>query len=189
MTISFWQSLSRLALLVIPLFISHPLLARQDTAGAVVRVLPATGGYAVGELIQVEVRIVNVENLYGADVQLTFDPSILKVVDADSNLPGVQVSPSDELLSPDWVIKNEADNQAGTVWYAVTQLNPSPEVSGTGALCTFQFSVVGEGSVAVTIDPQLSTRLGEDIPAEGKGAFYTTIVKMFIFLPVVSLNP
>jgi len=189
MTVSFWQTLSRLALLMIPLFFSHPSLAREDTAGTVVRVLPATGGFAVGELIQVEVRIVNVENLYGADVQLAFDPAVLKVIDADPNLPGVQVSPSDELLSPDWVIKNEADNEAGTVWYAVTQLNPSPAVSGTGALCTFQFSVVGEGAVTVSIDPQLSTRLGEDIPAQGKGAFYTTIEKKFNYLPVISLNP
>ena len=81
--------------------------------------------------IDVEVRVVR--ELYGADVQLRFDPAVLEVVDADDAVEGVQLQ-LDPFLDTDMVINNVVDNDAGTTWYALTQLNPSPPRSGDGRL-------------------------------------------------------
>lgn len=187
--ITFWRRLTWLTLLVMPLMSSGYASEQESTAGTVVKVVPARGSFGEGAQIQVEIRIVDVQDLYGADVKLAFDPALLQVVDADANTPGVQVTPRSDLLSPDFVIKNEADNQAGTVWYAVTQLNPSPPVSGTGALFSLVFSVVGSGTADVTLEQQLATRTGEIIPAEGRGATYELVESTVIYLPIVMKEP
>jgi hypothetical protein len=164
-------------------------IAEQSSAGALVRVAPASGSFAVGEEIEVEVWIDNVQDLYGADVQLAFDPAVLKVLDADPATGGVQVAPRDDLLSPDWVLKKEANNKQGTVWYALTQLNPSEPANGSGALFAFTFQVIGPGEAAITIEQQLSTRLGQPISARGQGAQYTTIEVFPLYLPFISTKP
>jgi hypothetical protein len=189
MMITFWQVLTWLTLLAVPFVTAFHAVHEDETAGTVVKVVPASGSYGVGGQIQVEIRIVDVQDLYGADVKLAFDPALLQVVDADPNIPGVQITPRDDLLSPDFVIKNEADNQAGTVWYAVTQLNPTPPASGTGALFSFTFSVVGSGTANLSLEQQLATRTGAIIPAEGRGATYDLVESTIIYLPIVMKDP
>lgn len=184
-----WQILAWLTLLVMPITTMDFAFEQQGTAGTVVKVVPARGSFGEGAQVQVEIRIVDVQDLYGADVKLAFDPTLLQVVDADPSTPGVQVTPRNDLLSPDFILKNEADNQAGTVWYAVTQLNPSPPVSGTGALFSFAFLVVGSGTANVALEQQLATRTGEIIPAEGQGATYELVESTVIYLPIVMKNP
>lgn len=187
--ITFWHVLTWLTLLVMPFMTLGYALEQEGSTGTVVKVLPTRGSFGEGAQIQVEIRIVDVQDLYGADVRLAFDPALLQVIDADPNTPGTQITPRSDLLSPDFVIKNEADNQAGTVWYAVTQLNPTPPASGTGALFSFAFSVVGSGTATVGLDQQLATRMGEIIPAEGRGATYQLVESTIIYLPIVMKDP
>jgi hypothetical protein len=145
-----------------------------DAGGpVVVSVKPVRGNYRVGELIAVEVWAENITDLYGADVRLTFDSAKLTVVDADPARPGVQVTPRADLLSPDLVVRREADNQAGTIWYAATQLNPREPASGSGALFAFTLRVLSPGLHSVRIQyQQLSTRDAELIPADTQDARY-----------------
>ena len=82
-----------------------------------------------------------------------FDTAIAQAEDADSNLGnGVQLQPLGDLLSPDFVVKNEIDNDAGTVWYAVTQLNPSPAVSGSGPIARLFLRGIAPGSFSMPFD-------------------------------------
>jgi hypothetical protein len=168
------------ALLAIP----GPAAAGTEAA-AIVRILPAKGTYREGESIAVQVKIENVSNLYGADVQLAFDPADLQVVDADPNTTGVQITPRDELLSPDFVLKNEANNKKGTVWYAATQVNPTPPASGSGVLFEFTFLVTGDGETTVILQQQLADRYGQRIPGVGRNATYTIIGKQYFYFPVI----
>jgi hypothetical protein len=87
---------------------------------------PEQGAYHPGDRFTVDVYLADVVDLYGADVQLAFDPALFAVVDANPAIPGVQITARSDLLWPDLAIKREADNSAGTIWYAVTQLNPRP---------------------------------------------------------------
>ena len=136
-------------------------------------VYPASGSYEVGEIIAVEVWVEDVINLYGVDIRLTFNPNLLQVQDAAPNLPGVQVQPRPDILSPDFVIRREADNEAGTVWYAATQVNPTPPANGSGALFSFSFQTIAEGLTEVTVTSyQLADPNGMGIPAQAIGAVY-----------------
>lgn len=143
-----------------------PVGAALAQAGAVVRLAPQPASVGEGQTAAVEVRIDNVQNLYGLDIRLSFDPTIVEVVDADPNLAGVQVRPGD-LLKPDFVVKNVADNAQGTVWFALTQFNPSTEVTGSGTAFTLTFKGKQRGAasaLAITY-AKLANRSGEEIPA------------------------
>lgn len=124
----------------------HVTLAAPETPGtAVVRCEPlfATGSTTAN--LQVDLYVANVTNLYGADIKFGFDPSLVQVVDVDPFMPGVQIQPLGGFLSPDLVIRRDADNTAGTIQYAVTQLNPSPPVTGSGSLARVTFQPLAAG--------------------------------------------
>lgn len=116
----------------------------------------------VGETVELEVQVQDVTDLYAARVQLTFDPGVVRVRDADPrpSAPGVQIRPGD-FLDPinQQVLVNEADNTAGTIDFAVTQTYPAEARSGSGVLATVEFEAVGEGSSAVHL---ASVRLLDD---------------------------
>jgi hypothetical protein len=82
--------------------------------------------------------IEQVSELFGAEIHLTFDPEVLEVVDADNAKDGIQIEPG-TLPAPDFVVQNAADNQVGTVDYALTQLKPSEPRSGDGLLARVTF--------------------------------------------------
>lgn len=124
----------------------HAALASPDTpTTAVTRCEPLFVAGSVGSTVNVDLYIAHVANLYGADIKYTFDPSIVQVVDADPFIPGVQIQPLGGFLSPDLVIRRDADNATGTIQYAVTQLNPSQPVTGSGSLARVSFQPVAEG--------------------------------------------
>ena len=116
--------------------------AQTDT---VIRLQPSTLPLNVGDITVIEIRIDNVTALYAVDIQLTFDPTILQVVDADPGQDGVQIQPGDFLTS-DFVIDNEADNATGDIFYAITQLGATPPVSGSGLLASITIQAVAAGT-------------------------------------------
>jgi hypothetical protein len=134
--------------------------------GATVRLSPATVAVGEGLTAAVDVRVEGVEALYGLDIRLEFDPTAVAVVDADPATAGVQVRPG-ELLALDMVARNVADNEAGTVWFAMTQVNPSPEVSGSGVALslTLQGTRAGAESALSVSYAKLASRGGLEIPA------------------------
>ncbi len=173
------------------LFLLCLALASWNGAGAapaattLVSVKPASGIVRRGEIVRVEVWVENVSELYGADIQLQFDPAAWRVLDANSSLDGVQIKLRSDLLQPGFVIHKEADNLAGTVWYANSQSNPTPPASGSGALFEFFLLAQAEGPSALSItSQQLSDRSGTPIPAEAQGAAYE-VQGMRLYLPDV----
>ena len=99
------------------------------------------------EVVPVTVRINDVTNLYGADVIVSFDPTILEVVDADGNSGnGIQVENAGMLSGRIFVARNEANNTTGTARYAVTLLNPAPPVTGSGDFIRIYFRAKAAGT-------------------------------------------
>jgi hypothetical protein len=45
----------------------------------------------VSNTVTVDVMVGDIESLYGAQVELTFDPTLVEVVDADGFTPGIQI--------------------------------------------------------------------------------------------------
>lgn len=115
-----------------------------------------------GQTAPLLVSVADVRDLYGVEIHLRFDPTVVQVTDADPNTDGVQIVLGD-FLSADFVAQNRADNQAGAIDYAVTQLSPSEPKSGSGTLMTIRFQGVDAGrtSQLVVTDQILTTRDGE----------------------------
>lgn len=161
-------SLSRLfVILALVAFLMLPTLAASAGEQVAITVAPGKVSLHVGDEVTVQVRVEDVTALYGADIRLQFNPSHFAVVDASPGLPGVQVSPETELLTPDLIVRREANNQTGAIWYAVTQLNPRPPATGSGALFSFKLRAKGGGSGLITFAyEQLTTRDAELITVD-----------------------
>ncbi len=123
---------------------------------------------------EVEIRINDVVGLYGADVWLTFDPSLLEVVDTDPSSAEVRITNGGLLTPPLFYIARGADNTAGTVHFAATQLSPSSPVNGSGILTKVQFRAKSAGSSVLHFKyALLSDRSGAGIsvaPVDGSTA-------------------
>ena len=119
-------------------------LASVLASGTVAQLVPATQTIAVGATTTVAFHVADVNDLYGYQAEIAFDPALLEVVDADAGTTGVQVSLG-SWLEPDFVFRNEADNSAGTITLALSQLAPSAAVSGSGDLATITFRGLAMG--------------------------------------------
>jgi LysM repeat protein len=153
--------------MIVGLFAVSPVVAQ---GGAVVRVEPATQQVGVGQNAMVEIRIDNVAGLAAADVELRFNPAVLQVQDADSSRDGVQISQGN-FPSPDFVAMNTADNGAGIIRYALTQLPPHQPVNGGGLMASIAFRAVNAGNSEVAFNVvNLANAQGQPIASAPQGA-------------------
>ena len=138
------------------------------SGSAVIQTAPQSAAVGVGTPVVVDVVVANVVDLYGADVQLSFDPTIVQVVDADGVAAnGVQIAHGSLLTSQGYyfVAMNRADNVTGTISFAITQFNPALPVSGTGPLCRITFLAQATGVSPVHFTRAvLADRDGRSIP-------------------------
>jgi hypothetical protein len=112
--------------------------AQLDQRAATLQVVPQVTQLAVGETSTFDLTIDEIADLYGVEVHLRFDPEALEVVDADPSTAGIQVQ-SGTFPAPDFVVQNQADNDAGTIDYTVVQLPPSEPGSGSGVAAVVTF--------------------------------------------------
>jgi hypothetical protein len=119
-------------------------LASSLAAGTVAQLVPATQTIAAGATTTVAFHVADVDSLYGYQAEIAFDPAVLEVVDADAGTTGIQVALG-TWLEPDFVFLNKADNSAGTITLALSQLAPSLAVSGSGDLVTITFRGLAMG--------------------------------------------
>lgn len=133
---------------------------------ALVRLQPVELLVGEGKTAAVEVWVEDVEDLYGLDIRLDFDPAVVEVVDADEGTDGLQIQPG-ELLNLDFVLRNTADNESGTAWFALTQVNPSEAASGEGIAfsVTFRGKEAGASSSISITYAKLVEPTGAEIPA------------------------
>jgi hypothetical protein len=98
--------------------------------------------------------------LFGAQLDLSFDPAVLQVV-------GTEITPG-SCPASDFVVINSVDNSAGTISYAATALAPTLPCGG-GIVASFQFQVspaAAKGTTQVQFDSViLADSNGSEIPA------------------------
>lgn len=135
------------------------------------------------DTLDLYVRINDVTDLYGADIQLAFDPAVLEVV-------AVQEL-SDLLNAPFFIAVKQYNNTAGTVWMAWTQLNPTLPASGTGDFARITFRAKGEqANSPVTIAySKLSDINGIEIPTTGVDGALSTVAPAAPTLSISKLDP
>ncbi len=134
------------------------LSARGWASGATVSVDPPEavilGSGSVGVT---DLRVAEVENLYGHQLELHYDPAI---VSAES----IELGP---FISPDWVLDQDIDNTTGVIAIAVSQRNPTPPRDGEGRLAQVRWRGESPGTSALTLmDVKLAEPGGVRIPVE-----------------------
>lgn len=104
------------------------------------------------KLLVVNIALAQIQDLYGADVQLRYDPDRLKVRDENPRLEGVQITPG-PLLASDarFVATNRADLESGQVDFVFTLLKPASPLNGEGILATIAFEVLASGPYLIEV--------------------------------------
>ena len=121
--------------------------AAQSTATLGCRLEAAT--VAVGADTTLIIEVADVDNLYGYQLKLNYDAARVQIQDGDSERSGVNLALG-SFLKPDFIVWNEADNAAGNVALALTQINPSPASNGSGELARAVVRGVAAGAVSFT---------------------------------------
>ena len=180
--------------LIVALLLRSVTIAAAPTLVAVVRPDPLVSAVPVGGQVIVNIYIQDVQDLYGADIRLGFDPTVLQAQDVNPAVSGVQIQPLSDFLKPDFVVRNQACNvvdstcpTAGVVRYAATQVNPSAPTSGSGALAAVTFKRLTPGVTSLEfVTHDLSDRNGVMIPSETQsGVIKLSLRWVGIYLPLV----
>lgn len=143
----------------------------QAAAGSQVLLSAQPTVLKAGQQTTVDILIKNAPAIYGADVQVVFDPKILEVVDFDAKQPGIQVAPGTFIdAQKAFFLANQVDNEKGTIQYALTLLNPAPAVQGDGQLAQITFRAKANGSTSVSLEKgEFGTQTGETISPDLTG--------------------
>lgn len=143
----------------------------RQSAQAVVTPEQASYAIAPGTETIISIFLQDASNVYGIDVQASFDPALVEVIDADAASEGIQVEPG-QFPRPDFIAVNNVEPQAGTLRYVVTQINPTPPANGSGLLFTVRLrgkGVAGQGSFVIE-NVEMSDRNGNLLPVSGGSA-------------------
>ncbi len=125
---------------------------------------PALSLVGLGQTVTVDILVADdVAKLYGAQLEISFDPTTIQVVDDDPGTAGVQITPGICPL-PDFVAQNSVDNVAGTINYSATSLSPSLACDTGGVLASITFEAIAMPSSPVQFtSTDLSDTNGEPI--------------------------
>jgi hypothetical protein len=143
-------TLMAVALLVLPtaMAVSAAEPGDPDTTITVTDATLECGSTATSQIL---ITIVNLatdpEEVRGVEVHLTFDPTLLQVVDADGDPGnGVQLTVESDLFDGDLRVgQNLADNEAGTIVFAVAQSGGTPVFNATNkTIATITWECTGE---------------------------------------------
>ncbi|MCB0162993.1 MAG: tetratricopeptide repeat protein [Anaerolineae bacterium] len=123
------------------------------------------------KLLIVNINLADVADLYGAEIQLSYNPAQLRVRDNDPRLDGVQIKPGPIIAFDDrFVVQNMANPETGTIDFAFTLLSGATPIEGEGVLATIVFEILGSGPLVVDIaEAQLVSSDIQAIPVTTAG--------------------
>jgi hypothetical protein len=136
-----------------------------EASGTVVRVDPQTVTRQIGETFNVSIKIDDVQTLYGIDVLLRWDASILEATAATAHL-GVEDYPDGVLHKTVLNMTNQLNQGSGEYHVLASSLNPAGSFNGSGTVAVITFSVKDNGSCSLSL---ASTILAKK-PAAGETA-------------------
>jgi len=123
----------------------------KATSTTIVKVDPLSTSANLGETFTVSVVIENVQNLYGLEVDLRWNTSVLKVINVDVRL-GVESHP-DGVLHEDFF--NLTESKDGEYFIAATSYGLAPPFYGSGTIFRITFNVTKAGSSKLDLETQL----------------------------------
>jgi hypothetical protein len=123
-------------------------LTPQVAAQTTIVVSPTVVTTSIGAPATVEIWVEDVEDLYAGGFDIEFDPSVVRVQDANSFVDGVQIE-AGSWLERQLEAANSVDNATGHIEYSVTQSRPATAKDGSGILARITFVGKTEGISAI----------------------------------------
>ena len=168
-------------------FLQMLILTQTTPANAtpepMIKVEPYANFAQVGETVTINISLTEVQNLYGVDVSLSWDASILQIVDADVRL-GVEKY-SDGVLHENVIIYwSKINNTSGKYWLVASSQKPAPPFSGNGTVVRITFNVTGVGGCKLDLKATLANSEIPSMPIP-----HTTIDGFFGRLINISVFP
>jgi hypothetical protein len=141
----------------------------QAANGTTVSVVPSSSTPLLGETFAVNITISNVQNLYAIDVALSWNASVLQVLNVNSRL-GMESHPDGVLHEqlPNYPIEILEDTlfpETGEYHIAATSVNPVPSFSGSGNVAIITFNVTALGHSGLELESELAEYPTSDEPA------------------------
>ena len=103
-------------------------------SGPIIKVEPSVSSLQVNNTALVPVKVENIANLIAFEAHLSFDPNVLEVIQLNNG----------DFITADFIVQNTFDNTAGTIDYAVAQIN-RPPANGNGVLFEMVFRAKAHG--------------------------------------------
>jgi len=148
-------AMSQIEFSVFPIFLVLLVLAvsatqTHATPDAIVKVDPSTNFANVGDMFSVNVIVINVQNLYGLEVTLSWNSTVLQAESADGRMG----QPDGVLFNPVSIVRNST--QQGTYALSATSTSPAPPFSGNGTIVRMTFRVLNPGTSGLSLNSQLA---------------------------------
>ena len=113
-------------------------------------------------IIVLSVEADQVEDLYGAEMTLRYDPEQMQIRDSDPQKDGVQINPGPFAdLSGRFVSENKVMTDTGMIQFSFIMLAPAPPINADDILASVEFELLGEGPYEVLIDQAQFVTLAE----------------------------
>ncbi|MCX6064789.1 MAG: cohesin domain-containing protein [Chloroflexi bacterium] len=114
------------------------MLGSSCSSAPTIKIEPSVSAAQVDDKVTVLIKTENIANLTAYELHLSFDPAVLEVVSMTNG--GV--------VAADFIAQNTFDNAAGTIDYAVGQINRSA-AKGSGTLFEIVFRAKASGTAAI----------------------------------------
>ena len=133
----------------------------------------------------IAVKISNVTDLIGLDIQLSWNASILNYTSHVVKIP-VESYTDGILHEPIMQVKNEVNATAGTCWVAFVTL-AGPSFNGSGTVFEMTFTVIDFGECSIDISSSdLSDSNGQQISHTSEDGYFSNV---FYDIAILSVTP
>ncbi len=120
----------------------------QAPSGTIVSVVPQVSTARAGETLLINITISNVQNLYGLDVTLNWNTTVLQLQNAESRL-GAGTASNGVFYNPVNIVEQTESQETGEYHLVATSQSPADSFNGSGiiAVLTFKVAVVGHSDL------------------------------------------
>lgn len=170
-------------------------LAGAAQASTTVKASASASQPKIGDTLTVTITVSDVQNLFGVDVQLNWNPNVLSLLEAKSMLgveshPGgvLHESATDALL----IVDDSTSKETGVYSLAATSTGAASAFTGSGTIAVLTFNVTSAGQTGLALQSKLADKPAADETSEfiqhtTSTDDVTTVVPEFSSITIISV--
>jgi len=161
----------------------NPITIAQNSTQTIVKVDPPTITVNQSDVFTVNITVIDVQNLYGVEVDVQWNTSLLKLIGVDIRL-GVNSHPDGVLYEP---FINITQENIGEYIIGATSYPPAPSFNGSGNIIRITFQAINNGETTIDLTTKLYDYPPPDRePRESLPIPHTTIDGNIFIIPEFS---